>query len=90
MSDWQVVRKLFKKVIPPNSFKFDSISIEEALKIFVISRPLEQQIQIGRGFYDLKLVQKKAITLKQYKKLVDPNQKLIKGMSVPKIESFVS
>jgi len=56
---------------------------------FVIPRPLEQQVQIGRGFYDLKLIQKKSIGLGEYKEMVEKDSKQTKNKSLNQIENQV-
>lgn len=78
------------KVIPPSNFKFNAMSIEAMKKELTIPRPLEQQVLVGRGFYDLRLVQRKAMTVGEYKALVDKDAKLVKGKRVEEVEKQVS
>ena len=56
---------------------------------FVIPRPLEQQVNVGRGFYDLKLVQKKSMGLREYKQMVEKDSKQTKNKSLNQIENQV-
>ena len=84
-----VVPRYRKKIIPPIDFKFNTLSIQNALETTMIPRPLEQQVTIGRGFYDLNLIQKKSILLKDYQKLVEKDSNLAKNKPLIKIEENV-
>jgi hypothetical protein len=55
----------------------------------VIPRPLEQQVLIGRGFFDLKLLQKKAMSVGEYKKTVEATEPPTRGKSTEAIEKDV-
>lgn len=77
-------------MIPPAGFKFDAKSIEEVKTGMVIPRPLEQQIMVGRGFFDLKLMGKKPMLIGDYKRLVDKDAKLVRGKSTEEVERGVS
>ena len=76
-------------MIPPPGFKFDAKGIEEIKNELVIPRPLEQQVMVGRGFYDLKLLGKKPMLVGEYKKLVDKDAQKTKGRSAEEIEKTV-
>lgn len=78
------------KVVPPKSFRFQTPKIQELLKTLTIPHPLEQQIQTGRGFYDLRLTSKKALSCSEYKKKVDEDAKFIKGLTPQQIERQVA
>ena len=82
--------RLTEQVVPPKSFKFRTPKIQDLLKTLVIPHPLEQQIQTGQGFYDLRLVQKKALSCADYKKMVDKDSEAIKGLTPPQIERHVT
>ena len=79
----------FNQVIPPPSFKFNSLKFDNLLKTMTIPHPLEQQVFVGRDFYDLRLIQRKALLMGEYKKLVDKEALLIKGKSLVETEKFV-
>ena len=78
-----------QKVIPPKSFKFKTPDFEELIKELNIPRPLEQKINIGRGFYDLHLTQKKGMTCQEYKAKVDNDAKCVKNKSHQEVERIV-
>jgi hypothetical protein len=76
-------------VVPPSGFKFRSLDIE-GIKNLTIPRPLEQQVQVGRGFFDLKLMQRKAMLVRDYKNRVDRDSRAVRGMSTEQVEKIVS
>lgn len=78
------------KIVPPKSFRFKTPKIERLIDSLVIPHPLEQQIQVGRGFYDLKLVQRKALSAADYKRRVDSDAAVIRGKSSQEAERYVS
>lgn len=55
----------------------------------MIPRPLEQQVQVGRGFYDLKLTQKKAMSVGEYRRLVEASGKTSRGKTTEEVEKLV-
>lgn len=59
-------------------------------KDVMIPRPLEQQVMVGRGFFDLKFTQKKTMSIGDYKKLVDADNKMTRGKSTEEIEKQVN
>ena len=89
MSRVQVVLRQFNQVIPPPSFKYNLLKIDNLMKTMPIPHPLEQQVFVGRDFYDLRLIQRKALLMGDYKKIVDKDALLIKGKSLVETEKFV-
>ena len=65
------------------------MKLDEMLKKVVIPHPLEQQVFVGRDFYDLRLVQRKAMMMSEYKKLVDKDAQQIKGKTLLEVEQIV-
>lgn len=55
-----------------------------------IPRPLEQQVLVGRGFYDLRLSQKKTMLIGEYCKMVDEAGKVARGKTTEAVEKVVS
>lgn len=40
------------KIIPPSSFKYDTISLQEALDQLSVYKPIEQQLSAGKGLFN--------------------------------------
>ena len=78
-----------EKIVPPKSFHFNTPKIQDLLQTLNIPHPLEQRIQVGRGFYDLKLIQRKGLSCSDYKKLVDNDSRVIRGMTPNDVERHV-
>lgn len=83
------MQRQLKQVIPPPKFKFDAIKLEEMLRTVTIPHPLEQQVFVGRDFFDLRLIQRKAILMSEYKKLVDKDAQQLKGKGLLEVEQRV-
>jgi hypothetical protein len=37
------------KIIPPSSFKYDAVGLQEALDSLTVYKPIEQQVSAGKG-----------------------------------------
>ena len=85
----QDVQRQPNQVIPPPNFKFKAMKLDEMLKKVIIPHPLEQQVFVGRDFYDLRLIQRKALQMSEYKRLVDKDAQQIKGKGLLEVEQMV-
>lgn len=81
--------KFSNEVIPPKSFQYNRLSFDEAINNLMVHKPIEQQICKHKGFYELLLCQKKSMSVKDYKTLVEKSDFKTEGKSVEEIENYV-
>ena len=55
----------------------------------MVHKPIEQQICKHKGFYELLLCQKKSMSVKDYKALVEKSNFKTEGKSVEEVENYV-
>lgn len=77
------------KVIPPHSHKVTIQKIKKVISKMTVKNPILQELYGSSGVYKLKLISQKSLTLKEYKKKVEIEEKIISKKSIQKIEEFV-
>lgn len=81
------------KIIPPKSFASESLYKSEMLDRLEVVSPIEQQVFSKGELCELRLVGKRSMKLRDYKNLVDADEKiseLSKNASSEEYERYVS
>ena len=78
------------KIIPPFSQKLPIQKMKKIIKKLSVKNPILQELYGSNGVYKLKLISQKSLSLKEYKKKVEIEEKPIKKKSIQKIEDFVN
>lgn len=67
------------KVVPPKKWKATNINYEDIMEDLKILGPIEQNTYGKGGVYELLLIQKKTLTVTEYKKKVEDFNKVTDG-----------
>jgi jumonji domain-containing protein 2 len=78
------------RVVPPKSWKPSSKVFKDNLDNLPVIGPIEQNIYGKGGIYEAIHIQKKSMTLKEYKEKVCPFDKMAEGLSVNDAEAKVN
>jgi jumonji domain-containing protein 2 len=78
------------RVVPPKSWKPSSKAFKDNLDNLLVNGPIEQNIYGKGGVYEAIHIQKKSMTLKEYKEKVCPFDKMTEGLSVDDAEAKVN
>lgn len=78
------------RVVPPKTWKPSKKPTKQNLDNLLVSGPIEQNIFGKGGVYEAMHIQKKSMTLKEYKEKVCPLDKMTEGLTVDEAEAKVS
>lgn len=76
------------KVIPPPEWKPRSSNYREALDNLTVNGPIQQNIFGKGGVYECLHIQKKSLTLKEYRLKTEVFDKITKGLSAEQVEDM--
>lgn len=76
------------KVIPPKGWQARKNPVEQEFDHLVVHSPIEQNVQGHFGVYELLLIQKKSMKVREYKKKVEHFDNMSKDKSVEEVEEM--
>lgn len=76
------------KIIPPKSFRSESLWRPEMLDKIQVTSPIEQQVFARGDLYELRLMSRKSLGLRAYKEHVDATEKAARMPPKASIEDY--